>query len=105
MLPRATCKLSRLPAAGDLHVLDHDLLVPGKRNLVEDGERDRLFPEVLRRDLVAEPRPLHLGEDPALLPFPLPLLRLDPHARVLPEVDPELLPFGDVRRIPPPHVG
>src|SRR3990172_3852986 len=104
-LPRDSPLLSRLPAAGDLHVLDHDLLVPGKRNLVEDGERDRLFPEVLRRDLVAEPRPLHLGEDPALLPFPLPLLPLDPHAQVLSEVDPELLPFGDVRQLPPPHVG
>src|SRR4030065_517267 len=68
-LPRDLPLLSCLSAAGNLHVLHRDVLVPGERNLVEDGERHRFFPEVLHRDLVPEPHPLHLREDPAPLPF------------------------------------
>src|SRR3990172_8103262 len=104
-LPRDLPLLSCLSAAGNLHVLHRDVLVPGERNLVEDGERHRFFPEILHRDLVPEPHPLHLREDPALLPFPLQFLSLDPNARVLPEVDPEFLPLRDVGEAPLSHIG
>src|SRR3990172_7888451 len=78
-LPRDLPLLSCLSAAGNLHVL--------------------------HRDVVPEPRPLHLREDPALLPFPLQFLSLDPNARVLPEVDPEFLPLRDVGEAPLSHIG
>src|SRR3990170_1897758 len=81
-----------------------DLLV--RRVLHREGEaQHRFFPEILHRDLVPEPHPLHLREDPALLPFPLQFLSLDPNARVLPEVDLEFLPIRDVREAPLSHVG